>query len=215
MVETVRGQVGLANPGDLAGEHAVRIDSMGAIITNPLGKWYNIAKKGVLFSAATSGAGTALTVDIEGTAASVVLHNPSGSGKDCVLLECRVARGTTGDVGPGSIQLAVENDSTLTVPSGTALTVQNALGSGGGSSIARVFEASTVDGTDPVRTRIVATLGENLLATTAVAVQGPAVDAIDGAIILTPGDYAIIAGEGNAGASPLVHVSLLWAEVPV
>lgn len=215
MVQTVRGEVGPAAPGSLAGEQTIRLDSSGGLITNTFGKYYHLAKLGVLFHATTTTlVGLAPGTDAAGTLATLVLHNPASSGKDLVIYEGRVSRGSTGDVGPGTIYWMMESDSTLGVPTGTAATVVNGYVGAGGASVAKALYTVTVDGTNPRPVRIAAALFENAVANTAAGVASPATDDVGGSIIVPPGVWVGLMGHSNAGASPLVTEGILWAELP-
>jgi hypothetical protein len=216
MVETIRAQVGLANPGALAGEQIVRVDSMGALITNPLGKYYQIAKNGVLFHITTTTlAGLAPGTDAADQSVTLVVHNPSSSGKDLVIFEGRVGRGSTGDLGPGTIYWVMEDDSTLAVPTGTDATVVNGYVGGGNAKVFKALHTGSIQGTNPRPIRIAAAIFENVIAGAAAGVQSPAIDDVGGSIIVPPGVWVGLSGHSNAGASPLVTESILLAQVPV
>ena len=102
-----------------------------------------------------------------------------------------------------------------TVPTGTAMAHSNGH-IGHGIGLGRPLQVVTVEAADGVRLRVLCSLNENLLATATGGTVQMAVDRVDGQIVIAPGQYVFISGEGDAGAnSPLIHFSISWKEVPV
>ena len=181
------------------------------------GPYYQGAKDEQLYHACTTtNAGVAHNVDAEGTVWDIVLRNPSGSGVDAVIIEARCGRGTTGDIGPGVVLWMRAGADTSTTPTGTTMEITGGRVSANAGNQCVPLEAVTVEATDGVRMRIAFELDESLLATAGGdAVHQPAIDRVDGQIIVPPGWYVGLTGEGDAGASPLLQYSLTWKEVPI
>ena len=184
----------------------------GDLISNLYGKNYQITKDGQLYHACSSGAGVALNVDTEDTTLSFALYNPASSGVDMIVLEARLSRGTTGNIGPGSIIWMASPTADATIPTGAAMLVSNGIIGGPGRK-GKPLEVVTVQTGDGIRFRTAVTLGENLISTIEGAIAAAAVDLVDGKIIIPPGFYVTLSGEGDAGGSPLVHCSFAWHEV--
>ena len=193
----------------------VRAGRSGEVITAVHGKYYQATKDGEVFHAHTAGAGLALNGDAEGTTWDMALYNPAGSGVDLVILDARMARGTTGDIGPGAMVWMAPASATSTVPTGTAMAITNGYFGGGANNKAQALYTVTVEGTDGVRVRTAFQLSENLVGTAGAPAGNSVSDPVDGMIIVPPGWYVGLTNEGDAGSSPLVHASLSWKEVPV
>ena len=177
--------------------------------------YYQATKDGSVYHATTVGAGVAHNVDVEGTTWDVALYNPSGSEVDLVIIEARCARGTTGDIGPGAVVWVRPASATSTVPTGTAMAVSSGRIGANAANKAQAIYTVTVEGTDGVRMRYAFELNENVLATAGTPATSAVYDRVDGQIIVPPGYYVGLTGEGDAGAAPLLHLSLSWKEVPV
>ena len=188
----------------------------GELLTADLNApYYQATKDGQVYHAVTVGAGVAHNVDAEGTTWDVALNNPAGSGVDLVIIEARCTRGTTGDIGPGAVVWMRPASATSTVPTGTAMPVSSGLIGANAANKAQALYTVTVEGTDGVRMRYAFELNENVLATAGTPATSAVSDRVDGQIIVPPGYYVGLTGEGDAGAAPLLHLSLSWKEVPV
>ena len=185
----------------------------GDQISNLYGKYYQITRDGQLYHACSTGAGVALSLDVEGTTQSFALYNPASSGVDMVVLEARITRGTTGDLGPGSILWLASPTSDATIPLGTPMLQSNGIIGSHGSQ-GKALQVVTVQAGDGVRFRTHSQLSESLVTSAgANAIQPPAVDNVDGKIIIPPGFYVTLSGECETGSSSLVQCSLVWHEV--
>jgi hypothetical protein len=99
-----------------------------------------------------------------------------------------------------------------TLPTGTDLITHDGY-IGAGASRAVGLQAVTIPGTDPRRLRVLANLSEELI--TSVTAHAAIFDQVDGAIVVPPGAWVGISGEGDAGAVPLLQASITYAEVPI
>ncbi len=211
-VQKLYGLVGRRHYSNDA-EAAFRQGVGGDLTADLYGKDYQITRDGQLYHACSTGAGVALSIDVEGTVQSFALYNPASSGVDMVVLEARLSVGTTGAIGPGSVLWMASPSSDATIPLGTDMLVSNGyIGAGGPRG--KALQVVTVQGGDGVRFRTAFTLGEHLTATiVGPAMAAAAVDVVDGAIIIPPGQYVTLSGEADGGSSPLVHGSFVWHEV--
>lgn len=210
---TMTARVGIQTLTSEGNDARPSLGRLGDLLSQPAGKYYALAKAGRIYHVTTTAGGVALNVDVEGTAQSFVLYNPTSSGTDLVILEGRVARGTTGDIGPGTIYwFGQPFGESGTLPTGTDLTIYNGR-IGGAENPARALQAATIPGTDPRRLRVLANLSEELL--TSVTAHAVLFDQVDGAIIVPPGAWVGISGEGDAGALPIIQISVTFAVVPV
>lgn len=171
------------------------------------GRLYYAARNGRLFHAATAAAGVAPGTAI-GTTAAFALHNPADSGV-YVAIE-KVAIGyISGTLGAGTIWHLRNDDTSLAVPTGTAIAEKPAIPNGGGPQAVALTTATL--GAAPVIIRPFASLQASLAAT-AVA-PWLAQEDIEGAIILAPGTTYSLQATAAAGSSPLVAFGVTWEEV--
>jgi len=186
------------------------------VITDNLnGRYYQAAKDGELFHATSATPdGTAMVLDVEGTTWTNAINNPASSGVDVVILEASYGRGVTGDIGPGTWFWVAPASGTSTVPTGTAMTtVSGRIGATAGNK-AVPLETVTVEAADGTRMRVAFAQTENVVADVGGIIAN-VVDHVDGSIIVPPGFYVGLTFDGNAGVSPLAHISFMWKEVPV
>ena len=191
------------------GERPVECGPFGDLLSNPAGKYYELARRGALFHAATATGGVSIASLTLTTTAPFALYNPKGSNADLVLLEVAMSY-LSGTFGAGNLFYAGSLDPNQAAITGTAITaVPGRLGRSTGQGAP--LTTATVPAS-PVILRNFCSTGA-ALATTA---DRPyvIVDDVAGSIIVTPGCAVSIQGVTLAGTSPLVHFSALWAEVP-
>lgn len=211
---TLRAMVGIKNYQSDS-EVIPRAGSGGQLLVDGLhGAYYQAAKDGQLYHATTGGAGVALSVDVEGTTWSAALFNPAGSNIDMVVIEARLGRGTTGEIGPGTVFWVRGSKATSTVPTGTDMAVTSGRIAASAGNIGQALAVVTVEATDGVRVRVAFSLAENIITSVSEAIKTVS-DKVDGQLIIPPGQYLGLTAEGEAGSSPLVHIGFSWKEVPV
>lgn len=178
---------------------------LGDLLSSPLGDYYEIARRGMLFHAETAVTGVAPGTAI-GTTGAFTLSNPLGSPVDLVILEGSMGY-VSGTLGIGRVDWLL-GALTDAAPSGTAIAALNAR-IGGRASFARPLTTSTI--TAPTLCRPFATLPPLL----ASSVLAPWVyrDAVNGAIVVSPGSSVTLHATAAAGTSPLVVFGCMWAEV--
>lgn len=167
------------------------------------GRYFDAVDRGNCFFAQLTSActwGTALTA----TAVTFTLYNPSGSGRNLVLLE------TTGTVisqsTAGSVVYAVNDIPGQAIPATTtALTIRNCKLGQGSSSVARAYSAATLPAA-PIAVR-------NFFSVAATAATGltPVMltDEVAGRIILTPNTAVTVQGITIVGTG---FLSMMWEE---
>ncbi len=167
------------------------------------------ASRGSIMEATTGVAGVA-----PGTALSTTpplsLWNPPASGKNLAILKSYVGF-ISGTLGGGSIVYAVVPSQTTVPTAGTELIPQCSM-IGYPRGVGRAFQGSTLAAT-PTILRPAYILGA--LVNTAVTAPDPALDLVDGAIVVPPGAVLCMQGITAAGTSPLVLLALIYEEIPV
>lgn len=168
-----------------------------------------LALRGMVFSAAVPpGTGVAPGQTITTTAA-FNLHNPTGSGKNLVILtgSCGYVSGT---LGAGAIFWCANTVPVTSAPSGTAITVVKTLVAAGGAVGLPTFTTTVAT---PTVLRPAFSLGAALASTAGI---WPAlIDKVDGEFVIPPGCSINFQGFAAAGSSPLVSLGMTWAEVAV
>lgn len=167
------------------------------------GRYFDAVDRGNCFFACLTSPctwGTALTA----TAVTYTLYNPSGSGKNLVLLETTATVIT--QTAAGSVVYAVNDIPGQVIPvTTTALTIRNCKLGGGASSVARAYSAATLPAA-PIAVR-------NFFSVAATAATGlsPVIltDEVAGRIILPPNTAVTLQGITIAGTG---FVSMLWEE---
>lgn len=171
-----------------------------------------LALRGMVFSAAVvPGTGVAPGASISTTAA-FTLHNPSGSGKNLVILtgSCGYKSGT---LSAGTIVWAANTLPVTTPPSGTACTVVKTLISSSTSGAVGLPTFTTTIVT-PTILRPAFNLGAALAST--AGIWPSLIDKVDGEFVVAPGCSISLMGVTAAeSGSPLVILGMSWAEVPV
>lgn len=173
------------------------------------GAFTESATRGVIMEACNAVAGVAPGTALS-TTPPLALWNPPSSGKNLAILKSYMGY-ISGTLGGGSIVYGIV-PSQVTVPStGTELTPQCSL-IGAPRGVGRAFSGSTLSAV-PTILRPAFVLGA-LTAATAVA-PDPALDLVDGAIVLPPGAVLCMQGIAAAGTTPLVLLALIYEEIPV
>lgn len=181
------------------------------------GKYYEQAARGNVYFITTVAAGLAIPITST-TSPILVLWNPSGSGKNAVLLRYGAAY-VSGTSIATAIGLMYVTNAGNTVATGAVFTAFNAatpfngvLGSGNPSAM-RSSAAGTNTLTTASTNWAITLAGESaLIATTAMNPYSVVYD-FDGAIIVPPGVAVFPAGTAATGA--LLSQTLMWEEVPI
>lgn len=218
----LEGKVGTQNLGD-GSVTPVRTGRLGELVTaSAVGKYYELARRGQIFSAATQATGvmgTALTA----SAVTLSLYNPLSSGVNLALLQCTVVPTAVPETTTATYQAfayAVNVGPVLTAPAtNTAaiivpgmLNVNGAVAAGSGGGLGRAYTICTLPAV-PIVARWHPMSFANFT-TNAVAGGGHAVDYIDGALVI--GQGAIVTLQGIATTTQTSGVvSFVWAEIPV
>jgi len=173
------------------------------------GQFYEVAKRGSLFMAATAVTGVAPGTAI-GTTAAFALANPAGSEFDLVIAKASMSY-LSGTLGIGFVNWIAHRDPAQAIITGTAITVVAGRISGV-AGVGRPFTTATVPASG-VLTR----LAFNLPPMLATTVLGPwrIDDDVQGAIVVAPGTAVSLQATAAAGTTPLVIYGCMWEEVPV
>lgn len=180
------------------------------LIGNLLPRAAELALRGLVFSASVPATGVAPGTAISTTAA-FTLHNPTGSGKNLVVLTGSMGY-VSGTLGAGSILWTANTIPVSTAPSGTPCTVVKTLIS---SSTAGAVGLPTYTTTivAPTILRPAFNLGAALAST--AGIWPTLIDRVDGEFVVAPGCSINLMGLAAAGSSPLVTLGASWAEVSV
>ena len=163
--------------------------------------FYELGKRGQIYMATTAAAGVA-----PGTAASTtppfILYNPAASGKNLVVLraKCSVLSGT---LGLGTVFW--EGTAQATAPSGgTALTARSSKVGDASTGTGQAYQGSTLSATPSLLSPAFQVLTTNTVLNDYVGL---------GEFVVTPGSALCLEETGAAGTTPLVFLSVVWAEV--
>lgn len=179
------------------------------VITNGHGSFTEAASRGMIMEACNAVAGVAPGTALS-TTPPLTLWNPPSSGKNLAILKSYMGF-ISGTLGAGSLVYAVV-PSQVTVPSGGAELTPQCSNIGFPRGVGRVFSGSTLSAV-PTIMRPAFILGA-FVNTTAVP-PDPALDLVDGAIVIPPGAALCLQGIAAAGTSPLVLLSLIYEEFAV
>jgi hypothetical protein len=178
-------------------------------VANGHGAYSEPALRGAIMEATTAAAGVAPGTALS-TTPPLALWNPPSSGRNIAILKSYMGF-VSGTLGAGTLVYAVV-PSQVTVPTtGTELVPQCSM-IGWPRGVARAFSGSTLSAT-PTLLRAGFVLGA--FAAAATNPPDPALDLVDGAIVLPPGTVLCLQGIAAAGTSPLVLLSLIYEEIPV
>ena len=218
----LEGKVGVQNLAD-GSVTSLRQGRLGELITSEsVGKYYELARRGQLYSAAmqaSAALGTALTA----TAVTLSLYNPLGSGIRVPLLQCTVNLGgavqqtTTqtsqayayaANVGP-LVTAPASNTAAIIVPG--VLTNNGSIAAGTGGGIARAYTATTLPAVPIIVRWHPISIQQAVTTAGASAVSG--IDYVDGALVLGEGTIVTLQGIGTTTVNNGI-VSFVWAEIP-
>lgn len=215
----IQGQVGpqVLTDGTTQG---LRQDKTGAlVVTEVQPRYYELAVRGILFTATGTPAGGTSSSSSAGTTTLAAagtplgaLYNPSGSGKNAIIVRSGWLQGTAG-TGPGYLMWYL--GPTAAITAGTALPINStngntkplctAYGATAATAAAALTGASQINVLRPFwPTTSVATFGTTAAA--ALEIEGA------GDIVVPPGSYAALTGT-VAAATLLGCFSVVWAEV--
>ena len=183
----------------------VAVGPLGEMVS--VAKYYEWARRGLIFHGQTAATGVAPGTAI-GTTAAFCLSNPLNSNVDLVVLQGSMEY-VSGTLGAGFVSWLMGALPTETAPTGTLILARNGL-MDGVASRARAFTTATIVAPTPVRP--FASIGASLASTAVQPWQ--IVDNVDGAIIVRPGCNLSLHATAAAGTSPLVVFGCLWAEIP-
>ena len=189
-------------------EGQTRLGPQGDLLTNIAGKYYEHAIKGRLFDAQTAVTGVAPGTAI-GTTAAAALANPTGTGKDLVVLLGSMLY-KSGTLGTGSVSWIGHIDPAQAAITGTAMVAVNGRLNGSNPSGKALTTATVPSGGSVFRPFTTLT---PLLATS-VLLPFRIVDEVEGGIVIPPGTAVSIQATAAAGSTPLVIYGLAWLEVP-
>lgn len=186
------------------------------IVSELHGKYYSQAVRGNVFHASTVVAGVAIPISTA-TAPIVGLWNPSGSGKNAVLIRYSASY-VSGTTVAGALGLSLVSNAGAAL--GTAApfsafangTVTNALIGGGGTNQVRACTGGTT--TLTTAGTWFYTLGFQEYAAVATTAIAPAaiIHDFDGMLIVPPNTFVHVVGSAASGA--LLSQTLSWEEVP-
>lgn len=178
-------------------------------VANGHGAYTEPASRGTIMEACNAVAGVAPGTALS-TAPPLALWNPPSSGKNLAVLKSYMGF-VSGTLGAGTIVYALVPSQTTVPTGGTELTPQCSL-LGAPRGVGRAFTGSTLSAT-PTILRPAFVLGA--FVNTAATAPDPALDLVDGAIVLPPGTVLCMQGVAAAGTSPLVLLSLIYEELPI
>lgn len=206
----VQGKVGPIT-GAAGSINSLRTGPTGETIVQQLnGKYYELARQGLVFHAQTAATGVAPGTAV-GTTVPYVLANPAASGKNLVVLATTFGY-VSGTLGAGFLAYVADITLTDAATSGTAIVAINAL-IGSAAGVARPFTTATV-ATSPTIVRPICSLSA-FLASTAMVPFSTVTDEVDGAIVVQPGTAIGVQGVAAAGSTPLIVIGMTWAEIAV
>jgi len=205
----IQGRVGPGYANDGAIQDPRLTKDLGFAVQDLHGRFYEAVVRGTVFEAVTATTGVAPGTAI-GTTGAFTLYNPTGSGKNLVLLDMDMGY-VSGTLGSGTIYICANTNPNAAAVTGTAITPTNLL-IGAPVGVGKAFTTSTLP-VAPTPIHPVWTISP-MLATTVFA----PIDVrllVDGKYIISPGCALSFASVAGAGTSPLLTFSMSWEEVPV
>lgn len=180
------------------------------LVSELLGKYANLSLLGTIFWGSTAAAGTIIPVNAANLVSTFTLWNPSGSGKNLMLIAYLLGITTVTAV-VGNIDLVYQASVGNAIPiptSQTALVPTNAIIGGGGTPGARLLSAGTLTGTPTY----FSTLGINIGTTLEGA--GPLMARVDfdGTAIIPEG--VLVTPTAFAAQTAAMNQTFIWAELP-
>jgi hypothetical protein len=208
----LQGQVGPQVVAD-GSQVNTRLGRLGELfISDSVGKYYELCRRGQIFSAAMQ-AGASLGTALTSTAVTLTLYNPAGSGVNLVLLQCGVNMTTVPVVAEvntlvyaGNVNTAAAAPSTV-----TAAVIQSGL-LGGAAGQGKAYTAATLPAA-PVVVRTFPLAWSNVVTTEGYVGGLGVMDYVDGALSLAQNTAVTIQQIAGTTASGIVFMT--WAEIPV
>jgi hypothetical protein len=177
------------------------------LVTELMPRYYQQTYRGNKFSQLFASAALAVAA----AASSFILYNPTGSGKNLVLVDAYIPVTAITAVASGTcITLGWAPVATTPGTIGTLLTPACTLIGSGNKSVAVAAPTATF-GTTPTFARVLANLYGDLAANDFVGVH----DDIGGAVVIAPGFGVCIFGVNGTPADVTLAPCLTWDEVPV
>jgi hypothetical protein len=183
-----------------------------ALVTELLPRYADLVLTGVVFSLNFPAA--AFAAPSSTATGAFFLYNPSGSGKNLVLLDTQVALTAftaiaTQTTAVGIIYVA---NQAPTSTSSTGITIRNNLIGSSNGSIAAGYVSGTLVGAPTLANRIIADFGVLTAVGFANASQK---DEIAGSVIVAPGSGIEVQALNGTEADITGIVGITWAELPV
>lgn len=179
------------------------------------GKYYLDTINGNVFIGTTAAAGVVPTI-FSSTSPTFGLWNPTGSGRNCILISCKIGYVSTTaaasnfvygyQTGVGSAVAA--GGPVTAITTGTPV---NALVGAGNASVAKFFPATA---TLTAGCSLLRTMGVSQLVTTAATTSlayFQATEDFDGTLILQPGTLIVVGG--NIAPLNTVDITMIWEEI--
>jgi hypothetical protein len=189
---------------------AARASRTGCMVsTQGHGGFTEPGVRGTVMEVCTGVAGVAPGTALS-TTPPMALWNPPASGKNLAILKSYMGY-VSGTLGAGTVVYAVVSAQTTVPTTGTELVPQCSL-IGAPRGVGRVFQGSTLAAT-PAILRPAFILGA--FANTTASPPDPALDLVDGAIVVPPGAVLCLQGIAAAGTTPLILLSLIYEEIPI
>lgn len=200
---------GVVTRGDgvVGAARGTRLGSL--VVAAGQGAFTEAASRGRIMEAVTA-VGGVTPGTVLSAAPPLALWNPPSSGVCLAILKSYMGY-ISGTLGGGSLVYAAGGAQTTVPTGGTEIVPQCSL-VGAPRGVGRVFSGSTLVAV-PTLLRPAFILGA--FAAAAVVAPDPALDLVDGAIVLPPGTVLCLQGVAAAGTSPLVLLSLVYEELPV
>jgi hypothetical protein len=181
------------------------------MVARSLGSYAEAVMRGNVFAVQVGVAGVAPGTAIS-TTPPLTLWNPPNSGV-LVVVYRHVFAYISGTIGAGEM-IYLQNAQTAAPTTGTEKVPVNCLLGNGTRSKARAFSGSTVAATPTIIASTGIILGAFLGG--AGNILPPIDDAVDGALILYPGNCLSSQDHvNNAGSTPLVDLGFIWEEAPL
>ena len=184
-----------------------RSDKSGAMVVQMAhGDYQEAVVRNNVFSASNQ-ASAVFTLFGTTTSTGFALFNPTGSGKNLVLLNVGYVRAIA--MTTNIEQLVLTGSSTLTHSSTTALTIVNNFIGGSGTSVAAAYSATTLSAAGTIRCMLQA---PSVSATATVGIPPVIMWDVQGLFVLAPGSTLYLASGLTNTQDGMV--SMIWEEVP-
>ena len=203
----VQGLVGPTGPSVAGSPQQLRFGPTGELVANDgFGKYYEMTRLGLVFTACGNVAGSAL-LTATSTTTSCAIYNPPTSGKRAILI--KTALGYVSGTGTAGAIVYSINTSPVNTVSGTAMTITNNLNPPVASSLIQAFTTATVTAMTLLRP---AKYSQVIMPATATWAPFQLDEDFDGSIVVNPGGAFGIGG--NVALGTVVIYSVSWIELP-